>query len=65
MKEDRFYLEMDRYDKNILLNALNELRTKGLKEERPVDPINELIIRISEAPLKKHKALGSRSDEER
>lgn len=65
MKEDRFHLEMDRYDKNILLNALNELRTKGLKEERPVDPINELIIRISEAPLKKHKVLGSRSDEER
>ena len=39
MKEEKYYLEMDRYDRSILINALNELRSKQLSEDRPADPI--------------------------
>ena len=29
---------MDKYDKNIMLNALNTPRTEQVREERPTDP---------------------------
>lgn len=65
MKEEKYYLEMDRYDKSILINALNELRSKQLSEERPADPINELILKVSEAPLRKGRNMTCRADAER
>ena len=47
MKEERYHLAMDKYDKNIMLNALNTLRTEQVREERPTDPVDELIIKVS------------------
>ena len=55
MKEERYHLELDRYDKNIVLNALNTLRNQQVREERPTDPVDELIIKVSEAPLRRMK----------
>ena len=52
MKEERYHLAMDKYDKNIMLNALNTLRTEQVREERPTDPVDELIIRVSKAPTR-------------
>lgn len=50
MKEERYHLALDAYDKNIVIRALNTLRTQQLQEERPTDPVDELIIKVSEAP---------------
>ena len=30
MKEERYHLTLDRYDKNIVINALNTLRTQQI-----------------------------------
>ena len=46
MKEERYYLALDKYDKNIVLNALNTLRNQQVREERPTDPVDELIIKV-------------------
>ena len=43
MKEERYHIALDKYDKNIVINALNTLRTRQLQEERPTDPVDELI----------------------
>ena len=56
---------MDKYDKNIMLNALNTLRTEQVREERPTDPVDELIIRVSKAPIRKVKVAPCRCNEER
>ena len=32
MKEERYHIALDRYDKNIVLNALNTLRNQQVKE---------------------------------
>lgn len=65
MKEERYHLALDRYDKNIVLNALNTLRNEQLEEERPTDPVDDLIIKVYEAPNKKFKKIPCRCDEER
>ena len=65
MKEERYHLAMDKYDKNIMLNALNTLRTEQVREERPTAPVDDLIIKVSKAPTKKVRVVPCRCNEER
>ena len=65
MKEERYHLALDKYDKNIVLNALNTLRTQQIQEERPTQPVDELIRRVAYAPTKKVKVAPCKCHEER
>ncbi len=65
MKEERYHLALDKYDKNIVLNALNTLRTQQIQEERPTEPVDELISRVAYAPTKKIKVAPCKCHEER
>ena len=65
MKEKRYYIVVDKYDKNIILNALNTLRTQQIQEERPTEPVDELISRVAYAPTKKVKVAPCKCHEER
>lgn len=55
MREERYHIALDRYDKNIVLNALNTLRNQQIWEERPTDPVDELIETVATAKSKKVK----------
>jgi len=65
MKEERYHIALDKYDKNIVLNALNTLRNNQVKEERPTDPVDDLIIKVSNAPQRKVKVMPCNCNEER
>lgn len=65
MKEERYHIALDRYDRNIVINALNTLRTKQLQEERPTELVDELIRTVAHAPTKKIRVLPCRCNEER
>ena len=65
MKEERYHLALDKYDKNIVLKALNTLRTQQIQEERPTEPVDELISRVAYAPTKKVKVAPCKCHEER
>ena len=65
MKVERYHLALDKYDKNIVLNALNTLRTQQIQEERPTEPVDELISRVAYAPTKKVKVAPCKCHEER
>ena len=41
-------LWIDEYEQGILINALNLLRNQQIRERRPTDPIDELIMKIIE-----------------
>ena len=51
--ERKLILEMDSYDRIILLNALNDMRTKQIKDGLPTDPIDELMVKLYEAKQKR------------
>lgn len=53
MKEERYFLILDQYDRNIILNALSQLRNQQLAEERPTDPVDDLILKVSKVPTKR------------
>ncbi|NSG64271.1 hypothetical protein [Blautia wexlerae] len=58
MREERYHIALDKYDKNIVINALNTLRTRQLQEERPTEPVDELISKVAHAPTKKVRYFG-------
>ena len=65
MKEERYHIALDKYDKNIVINALNNLRNRQIQEERPTEPVDELIDKVANAPTRKVKVVPCRCTEER
>lgn len=57
MREERYYLAMDRYDRGIILRALNDLRNKQIQENRSLDAVNEVMIKVSEAKNRKFRVI--------
>lgn len=57
MKEERFYLVFDDYEKGITIRALNELRNRQIQAGRPTSPVDELICKVVNAPAKKMKVV--------
>ena len=62
--ERKYIVSLDDYDKNIMIRALNDLRTSLIKEERPTDAVDELMIKVYEAKKKKILISEARSDYE-
>ena len=57
MKEEKHYLALDKYEHGIVINALNDLRTKQINAQRPTDPVDELLEKTIEAPHKKFRVV--------
>ena len=52
MKEVKV-LELDKSEYGIIINALNEFRNKVLEEGKDSEPIDEILLKVLEAPDKK------------
>ena len=65
MREERYHIALDKYDKNIVINALNNLRNRQIQEERPTEPVDELIDKVANAPTRKVKVVPCRCNVER
>ena len=46
-------LILDKYELGIIINALNELRTKLIQEQRDTDAVDEVLLKALDAPEKK------------
>lgn len=72
MKETIKILELDRYELGIIVNALNRFRTeilesnKSAKDKQDVKPIEEVLLKVFDAPEKKRPFVRClRKDERR
>lgn len=45
-------ITLDEYERNILIRALNDLRTSLLKDKRSTDAVDELMVKSYDARLK-------------
>lgn len=55
-------LEIDEYEQGILINALNLFRNQQIRESRPTEPIDELILKIIEHGPRSLMVADNRSD---
>ena len=55
MPEEKTYLEMDEYEHGIITNALNDMRNELIEEKRPTDVVDDLLLKVIDAPKKKKR----------
>ena len=51
--KDTIVLELNQYEKGIIVNALNDKRTELIKNNKDTDLVDDLLLKIFETPEKK------------
>ena len=51
--EEKRILTFSNYESNLLLNALTEYRNTLIKSDKSIKIINDLILRVNKAPIRK------------
>ncbi len=57
MREKCYFVAFDDLERRIMVNCLNEVRTRLKQEGRYTDAVDELILRICDAPTKKFQII--------
>jgi hypothetical protein len=55
--QKKYHIYLDDYERRIVVNCLNEMRTKLLSEGRYSDPVDEIVLKVIDAPTKKMKVI--------
>ena len=66
MKEKLYHVALYDYEHGIFLRSLNDERTKLMEEGKTSDAVDDLLIKVGNAPQKRVKVVErKRSDEAR
>ena len=57
MREQKYYLVFDEFERGIIIRSLNELRNRLLLEGRYTDAVDELLIKFVNAKKRKFKII--------
>lgn len=55
MREKKYYIVLDNFERRMLLNNLNDFRNKLIVEGKYTDLLDEVIIKLANAKLKRFK----------
>ena len=58
-KTEKRVLTLNRYEHGVVVNALNEMRNDLLEEERSTDIVDEVLLKVIDAPAKKVRIFGA------
>ena len=53
----KHYIVLDDYEYKVGINGLNQFRTSLIADGRDVEPINEILLKIIDAPTKRIKTI--------
>lgn len=62
MRESKYCLTMNRQEWKMVIESLNDLRNKLITADRYTDAVDDVLVKIANAPLKKAKATHGRYD---
>ena len=57
MREKKYYVCFDSLERGTMVNCLNEMRTKLISEGKYHDAVDDLLIKIIDAPTKKIRVI--------
>ncbi len=57
MREQKYYLVLNEFERGIIIRSLNELRNRLLSEDRYTDTVDELLIKFANAKKRKFKII--------
>ena len=55
MAEGTRVVEMSDYEQRVMIEALADRRNDFIEENKPTEDVNELLLKVIDAPLKKRK----------
>ena len=55
MRERKYYIVLDYHERRMLLNYLNDFRNKLITESKYTDLLDEVIVKVANAKLKRVK----------
>ena len=55
MAEEKKVITLDDFEQRLMVSGLMDFRNDLLKEEKPTEDINDLILKVIDAPPKKQK----------
>ena len=59
-REERRVLSLDQYQHGVIVNVLNDKRNDLIKEKRPTDIVDEVLLKALDAPRKKVRCKDER-----
>lgn len=59
-REERRVLSLNQYQHGVIVNALNDKRNDLIKEKRPTDIVDEVLLKALDAPRKKVRCKDER-----
>ena len=62
MRETKYHIYLDSQERTLLLHSLVELKNQLIQQGRYTDPVDELIFTVSNAHVKRLKAVVSRGE---
>ena len=67
MKERQYFVALDDYEHGVVIRSLNDKKTELRSEGKSTDAVDDLIIKIGNAPCKKFRVIeiDRRSHDER
>lgn len=60
MSDDKKVITVDDFDHRLMVNGLNNFRNDLIKEDKPTEDVDELILKVIDAPTKKEKKKADR-----
>lgn len=57
MKEERYHIAFDDYEQGIVIRSLNDERTSLIEQDKPTEDLDDLIIKIGNAPKRRVKVV--------
>ena len=62
MADEKKVITLDDFEQRLMVSGLMDFRNDLLKEEKPTEDINDLILKVSDAPTKKEKRKADREE---
>ena len=55
MRDKTYHISLDSHERKLLVHSLVELKNQLIQQGRYTDPVDELICKVTTAPVKKLK----------
>lgn len=62
MAEEKKVLTLDEFEQRLMVSGLMDFRNDLLKDDKPTEDINDLILKVIDAPTKKEKGRAEREE---
>lgn len=60
MAEEKRVVMLDDFEQRLMVNGLTDFRNDLLREDKPTEDVDDLILKVIDAPMKKEKRRADR-----